>query len=259
MSSRVAAGSSSSEPWPGAIPARAGFELGTAGAGSRGRRPCHRRAGRITTVDPSITWSPEKSIRSSSSSQHRWFDACPGVCTARRAQSSASSRRSRRRPADRARSRRGPRSRSPRPPSAPPAPAAPGAWSGWVWVTTIVPDPAGPHARPGLESGRRRRPGHGRSRIDDHLAFVPDQVAVGARPGHHPGIGRRQADHPARTGPWAVPLRAPAEAPGRRAGTAQRGLGARCGRRCRCCGWRRTPRPGWSPRRRQPVPDMASS
>ena len=34
--------------------------------------------GAITTVEPSITWSPENSIRSCSSRKHRWFDAWPG-------------------------------------------------------------------------------------------------------------------------------------------------------------------------------------
>ena len=48
--------------------------------------------GAMTTVDPCMTWSPEKSICSSStSSQHRWFEAWPGVCTARRVKPSARS------------------------------------------------------------------------------------------------------------------------------------------------------------------------
>ena len=37
--------------------------------------------GAMTTVDPSMTWSPEKSMCSSTSSQHRWFEAWPGVCS----------------------------------------------------------------------------------------------------------------------------------------------------------------------------------
>ena len=42
--------------------------------------------GAMTTVEPSITWSPENSSRSSSSRKQRWFDAWPGVCTARQAE-----------------------------------------------------------------------------------------------------------------------------------------------------------------------------
>ena len=34
--------------------------------------------GAMTTVDPCMTWSPEKSICSFSSIQHRWFEAWPG-------------------------------------------------------------------------------------------------------------------------------------------------------------------------------------
>ena len=72
-----------SEPWPGAMVA------------SGGSRPSRRRrlarywamspsGGAMTTVEPCMTWSPEKSICSSTSSQHRWFEAWPGVCRARR-------------------------------------------------------------------------------------------------------------------------------------------------------------------------------
>ena len=48
--------------------------------------------GRMTTVDPSMMWSPEKSIRSCSSRKHRWFDAWPGVWMARSTNSVASMR-----------------------------------------------------------------------------------------------------------------------------------------------------------------------
>ena len=35
--------------------------------------------GAITTVEPSMMWSPENSMRSCSSRKQRWFDAWPGV------------------------------------------------------------------------------------------------------------------------------------------------------------------------------------
>ncbi len=96
-----------------------------------------------------MTWSPVKSRACSSTSQHRWSEAWPGVCSARSVRSPAVP---------------GPGQRSDHPspthssgtkPSAGPKPttrapvararaAAPGAWSTWVWVTTMVrTDPSG--------------------------------------------------------------------------------------------------------------------
>ena len=46
--------------------------------------------GRITTVEPSMMWSPENSMRSCSSRKQRWFDAWPGVWRARSTNSVAS-------------------------------------------------------------------------------------------------------------------------------------------------------------------------
>ena len=46
--------------------------------------------GRMTTVEPSMMWSPENSMRSCSSRKQRWFEAWPGVWTARSTNSVAS-------------------------------------------------------------------------------------------------------------------------------------------------------------------------
>ena len=82
MSCTVVAGSRISDPCPGAMTT-------TGGSSARSRRRLARyramspSGGAMTTVDPCMTWSPEKSMPSSTSSQHRWFEACPGVCKAR--------------------------------------------------------------------------------------------------------------------------------------------------------------------------------
>ena len=85
----------------------------------------------------------EHAVACSSTSQHRWSEAWPGVCSARRVRCAGAGTGTRHGPPlagtlvglealRRARSRRrGPR--SPRP-----ARRRPGAWSTWVWVTTMV-------------------------------------------------------------------------------------------------------------------------
>ena len=48
--------------------------------------------GATTLVFQPITWSPENRISVPSSAKHRWSGACPGVCTAVKAQPSPASR-----------------------------------------------------------------------------------------------------------------------------------------------------------------------
>ena len=62
-------------------------------------------------------------------------------------------------------------------------PAAPGEWSGWVWVQRIQRMRSLPAAGDGVEVG-----GVVRARVDDRDLVDADQVGVGARPGHHPGV-----------------------------------------------------------------------
>ena len=92
--------------------------------------------GAITTVEPSITWSPEKTMRSCSSRKHRWFEACPGVWMARRTNSVASIVSPSAIGTSMTRSSRASKARTSAPVRAL-RPAAPGEWSGWVWVQTI--------------------------------------------------------------------------------------------------------------------------
>ena len=169
----VAAGSVISEPWPGAMVARGGSR-------SRSRRRLARycvmspSGGAITTVEPCMTWSPEKSMPSSTSSQHRWLEAWPGVCSARSVEAGPGAARSPRPPTRRVRSRRGRRSRGPRRRCAPPGPAAPGEWSGWVWVTTIQ------RMRPAPQLGQRVQVGLVvGAGVDHHQVVGAHQVGVG--------------------------------------------------------------------------------
>ena len=48
--------------------------------------------GEMTTVEPCMMWSPEKSRPSSTSRKQRWFEAWPGVCRARSSYSSVAHR-----------------------------------------------------------------------------------------------------------------------------------------------------------------------
>ena len=188
MPAITSSGLAMSRPWPGAIERRPGRVEEPAEAGEVGGMS--PSGGWITTVDPCITWSPEKSSSCSSSSQQRWSEACPGVCSARRrevrpgrAPSPALAH-----PPVRREVSTGPYPITSAPVAAASA-AAPGAWSGWWWVTTtqrIVPPRAPP--RPRWPRVRLEdRPG-----VDDRDVGRPDQVGVGPGAGHRPGVGRRQ-------------------------------------------------------------------
>ena len=87
--------------------------------------------------------------------------------------------------------------------------AAPGAWSTWVCVTRMV--RIGAERRGGRHDGGRVGL-VGRARVDHDRLRRPDQVGVGARPGHEARIGRGQAEDarrhlvdPARRGGGADP------------------------------------------------------
>ena len=93
--------------------------------------------GAMTTVDPSMTWSPEKSICSSTSEPAQVVRGVPRRVQRPQDESRARAARSRHRRRGSGRNRHARRSRAPRRRCAPPGAAAPGAWSGCVWVTTI--------------------------------------------------------------------------------------------------------------------------
>ena len=145
--------------------------------------------GAMTTVEPSMMWSPENSSRSSSSRKHRWFDAWPGVCTAVRRNSVASMRS----PSTDARGRsRRPSRASKASTSAPVRAASAGGARGVVGVGVGAQDPAdavAAAAGDGVEVA-----GVVGARIDDGDLVDADEVGVRARARHHARVGRQDRD-----------------------------------------------------------------
>ena len=187
----VAAGSAIRRPWPGAMPREGRLEP---------QQPLeavevdgHVPVGRARSPPSSrcMTWSPEKSIRSSTSSQQRWFEACPGVCRARSANRVPDSVN----PSATARSGANP-SRAPKPStSAPVSPARAAAPGAVVGVGVGDHDPADPAAPPALGQGGQVTGVVGAG-VDHRQLGRADQVGVGAGAGHHARVRRRDPDDP---------------------------------------------------------------
>ena len=153
--------------------------------------------GRITTVEPSMTWSPLSKVARSAISQHRWSEACPGVWTAHDVQ------------------RGGARTESERPP------VADAQIRGEPLGGSETDDPgAGGCSQSGRPGGmvamgmghqHRAQPPERCRRSDDGVAVHgivgsgihhhevicasprPDQIGIGPRTGHQSGIGCGQA------------------------------------------------------------------
>ena len=145
--------------------------------------------GAITTVEPSITWSPENTMRSCSSRKHRWFEAWPGVWMARRTNSVASIVSPSAIATSIRRSSRASKART----SAPVRALRPGGAGRVVGVGVGADDPTDAVAAAtgdGVEVVGVVGP-----RIDDDDLVDAHEVGVGAGPGHHPGVGGDDATH----------------------------------------------------------------
>ena len=206
--------------------------------------------GRITTVEPCMTWSPVSRSACSSTSQHRWSEAWPGVCSARRVRCSPA-------PAPgQDRIHPSPTSSSGAKPSAGAVAHDPGPRGlGQRRRTGCVVD-VGVGDEDGGDRAQRGRGGHDGGRVglvggpgvDHHRVGPTDEVRVGARPGHEtrvrggePQDARCHLVDTARLGGGAEPKSGTAGIMARRVG--RRG-GARARRRD-------LPRwPAWRPRAR---------
>ena len=183
-----------SRPCPGA-------SVWMAGVASRTRARLARywcrspSGGRITTVEPCITWSPVSSSSCSSTSQHRWFEAWPGVCSARSVRSPV-----RRGCPDKGRVQPSPARSSGSKSSAGPKPTtrAPGGRGQRGRARRVV------DVRVGDEDGADRAQrgggrhdgggvrGIGRAGVDDDRLGAAHEVGVRPRSGHEARIGGGQ-------------------------------------------------------------------